>query len=401
MSKSASEALPRAAAQARRPRKPRTPARLAIRLIILIIVMLVVGFGLYSFQNFKMKMIGNFVAHMAPPPPPVAAVKATLETVPRYLNGIGSLSAVHQVTLAPEVAGRVTKILFRSGQQVTAGEPLVQLDDSPDRADLANFEAQARLAQVNLGRARTLAAKEFGSRQSLDQAKATLQEANAGIAKEKALIAQKLIRAPFAGVIGIRQINLGQYLNPGNTVATLTDLDTLHADFTLPEQTSGKIAVGQRVLLTSDAYPGKTFTGTLTTIEPQVDPQTRAIKLQATVPNPGHKLRPGMFADAKLVLPPQHDVVTVPNTAIEYTPYGTSVFIIRPTAKNAKGHSGYRAVESFVKLGERQGDRVAVESGLKAGELVASSGQLKLFNNAPVRLAKTGFLHPPAVPSKY
>jgi membrane fusion protein, multidrug efflux system len=393
-----SEALPRAA---ERPRKPRTAWRLAIRLIVVILLMLAVGFGLYSFQKLKEHFLGQFVAHMAPPPPPVAAVTAKLGTMPRYLDGIGSLSAVHQVTLAPEVAGRVTNILFQSGERVTAGQPLVQLDDAPDRADLANFQAQARLGQVNLVRARTLAAKEFGSRQAVDQAQAALDEARAGIAREEALINQKLIRAPFAGIVGIRQINLGQFLGPGTAVATLTDLDTLHADFTLPEQASGEVAVGEAVELTTDAYPGEDFAGKLTTIEPQVDPQTRAIKLQATIPNTDHRLRPGMFANVQVVLPPQRNVVTVPETAIEYTPYGTSVYVIRATGETTHGGPEYRAEQTFVKLGERRDGRVAVESGLKAGELVASSGQLKLMNHAPVRLSKTGYLRQPAVPSKY
>jgi membrane fusion protein, multidrug efflux system len=398
MTKSISEPMPRAA---RKPRKPRTPARLAIRLAIVLILMLVVGFGLVSFQNMKEHFIGQFIAKMAPPPPPVAAVPAKVETMPRYLEGIGSLTAVHQVTLAPEVPGRVVKMMFTSGEEVKAGDPLVQIDDAPDRADLANFEAQARLAQVNLMRARTLAAKEFGSRQAVDQAQAALDQANAGIAKEKALIAEKLIRAPFAGIVGIRQINLGQYLNPGTAVATLTDLGTLYVDFTLPEQASGEIAVGQAVDLTTDAFQGKKFAGKLTTIEPQIDPQTRAIKLRATIPNLDHKLRPGMFANVQVVLPPQENVVTVPDTAIDYTPYGTSLFVIAPAGKNAEGHVEYRADQRFVKLGQRRDGRVAVESGLKAGELVASSGQLKIFNHAPVRLVTTGYLHQPATPSKY
>ena len=396
-SKGITEALPRAAG---RPRKPRTRGRLIFRLVLVIVLMAVVGFGLYSFQAFKVKMIGGFIAKMAPPPAPVAAVAAKSQTMPRYLEGIGTVIAVHQVTLSPEVAGRVTQILFTAGQTVRAGDPLLQIYDGPDRADLANFQAQERLAQVNLGRARVLASKEYGSKQSQDQAQLALDQAHAGIARTQAVIGQKQVRAPFAGEIGIRQVNLGQYLNPGNPIATLTNLDTMFVDFTLPEQASGEIKIGQAVDIATDAFPGRAFVGKLTTIEPQVDPQTRAIKLEATIPNQDHALRPGMFANARVVLPSQPDVVTVPETAVEYTPYGTSVFIIKEIGKDDKGAPKYIASQSFVTLGERRNGDVAVKSGLKAGQLVASSGQLKIINNAPVRLSSEGPLKQPAVPPR-
>jgi membrane fusion protein, multidrug efflux system len=396
-SKGISEALPRVAG---RPRKPRTWWRWLIRFAIVIVLMGIVGVGMVSFQTFKEKMIGGFIAKMAPPPAPVAAVQATVRDMPRYLEGIGTLTAARQVTIAPEVAGRVTAITFEAGQKVKAGDPLVQIYDAPERADLGNFQAQERLAQVNLGRARTLAAKEFGSKQAADQAQMALDTARAGIARTNAVIVQKLVKAPFAGELGIRQINLGQYLNPGTPVATLTDLDTMYVDFTLPEQASGQIKVGQSIDLVIDAFAGKTFTGKLTSIEPQIDPQTRAIKLEATIPNPDHALRPGMFANARVVLPPQKDVVTIPETAIEYTPYGTSVYIIKAVGKDEKGEAKYIASQSFVKLGERRDGDVAVLSGLKPGEMVASSGQLKIINNAPVRLSKEGPLQQPAKPPR-
>jgi membrane fusion protein, multidrug efflux system len=397
MSKTLSEAMPRVAA---RPRKPRTWWRLTLRLVIVIVLLAVVGFAMMSFQKIKEQMIGQIMMKMAPPPPPVAAVAAKLETMPRYLEGIGTVTAVRQVTIAPEVAGRVTQIMFEPGQSVKAGDPLAQIYDAPDRADLANFEAQAKNAEVNLGRAKTLAAKEFGSVQSVDQQQMALDQAHAGIAKTDAIISQKQVRAPFAGQLGIRQINLGQYLNPGTAVVTLTDLDTLFVDFTLPEQASGQIAIGQQVDIASDAFPDKKFAGKLTTIEPQIDPQTRAIKLEATVPNPGHVLLPGMFAQARVVLAPEPDVVTVPETAVDYTPYGNSIYVIRETGADDHGGKKYLAVQSFVDLGQRRDGRVAVKSGVKAGELVATSGQLKLINNAPVRLSDTGGLTQPAQPPR-
>jgi membrane fusion protein, multidrug efflux system len=315
--KSMTDALPRVAD---RPRKPRTRGRLIFRLVLVIVLMGAVGFGLYAFQNFKTVMIGQIMSKMTPPPAPVAAVTAKLQDMPRYLEGIGTIMAVRQVTVAPEVAGRVTQIMFEAGQTVKANDPLVQIYDAPDRADLVNYEAQERLAQVNLGRARTLAQKEFGSKQAEDQAQMALDQARAGIARTNAVIVQKLVRAPFAGELGIRQVNLGQYLNPGNSIATLTDLNTMYVDFTLPEQASAKLKIGQEIDIAVDAFPNRTFIGKLTTVEPQIDPQTRAIKVEATIPNSDHALRPGMFANARVVLPPQHDVVTIPETAVEYTP---------------------------------------------------------------------------------
>lgn len=391
------DAFPRAA---ERPRKPRTRGRLIFRLVLVIVLMGAVGFGLYAFQNFKTAMIGQIMSKMAPPPAPVAAVTAKLQDMPRYLEGIGTVMAVRQVTVSPEVAGRVTQIMFEAGQTVKAGDPLVQIYDAPDRADLVNYQAQERLAQVNLGRARTLAQKEFGSKQAEDQAQMALDQAHAGIARTNAVIVEKLVRAPFAGQLGIRQVNLGQYLNPGNPIATLTDLDTMYVDFTLPEQASAKLKIGQDIDLTVDAFPNRTFVGKLTTVEPQIDPQTRAIKVEATIPNADHALRPGMFANARVVLPPQHNVVTIPETAIEYTPYGTSVYIIKPAGKDQKGQVKYIASQSFVKLGERRDGNVAVLEGLKSGEMVASSGQLKILNGAPVRLSSDRILKQPAVPPR-
>jgi len=395
--KSMTDALPRVA---ERSRKPRTRGRLIFRLILVIALMSAIGFGLYAFQNFKTAMIGQIMTKMAPPPAPVAAVTAKLQDMPRYLDGIGTIMAVRQVTLAPEAAGRVTQIMFDAGRTVKAGDPLVQIYDAPDRADLANYQAQERLAQVNLGRAHTLAQKEFGSKQAEDQAQMALDQARAGIARTNAVIVQKLVRAPFAGQLGIRQINLGQYLNPGTPIATLTDLEIMYADFTLPEQASAKLTIGQEIDIAVDAYPNRTFRGKLTTVEPQIDPQTRAIKVEATIPNGDHALRPGMFANARVVLPPQHDVVTIPETAVEYTPYGTSVYIIKPAGKDEKGQVKYVAAQSFVQLGERRDGNVAVLEGLKPGEMVASSGQIKIISGAPVRLSPTHRLKQPPVPPR-
>ena len=209
--------------------------------------------------------------------PVVNMSEAKVESVPQYLPGIGSVAAVHQVTVAPEVGGRITQISFESGARVRAGDPLIQLNDATERADLANFQAQARLASANLARAKELWNRQAGPATNVDQNQALLDEANAGIAKTEALIAQKLVRAPFAGELGIRQVEVGQYVNPGAAVVSLTDLSTVYVNFTLPEQNRAQIAVGQTVLVAVDAFPGKTFEAKVTTIEPQLGADTRTI----------------------------------------------------------------------------------------------------------------------------
>jgi len=365
------------------PERPRPSRRkLVIRLAIMIVLLAVVLGGLYGFDQFRQKMIAQFFANNRPAPTPVMAVAAVSEPMARYLDGIGSVVAVHQVTVSPEVSGRITKIMFESGSTVQAGDPLIQLNDEPERADLANYMAQAHMAQLTLTRNSMLAKQQFQSQQTVDQSQSELQVAQAGIAKIQATIAQKLIRAPFGGELGVRQIDLGQYLNAGTAIVTLTDLDTLHVDFTLQEQTRSDLAVGQDVEVRVDSFPGKVFRAKLTTIEPQIDPATRSIKVQATLDNPGHLLLPGMFAVARIVLPPDPHVTTVAETSVDYTAYGESVFLLTPAGRQLDGKPVYKAVQTFVKTGDRRDGKVAILDGVKPGDLVVTVGQLKLQNGA-------------------
>src|SRR6185437_9983958 len=222
--------------KARRGYAPPSRAK-RVRWFVIVGVLLALALGgLYGFNSFRDHAIANFFANNKPPPAQIAAVKATSESVPRYANGIGSLAAVHQVTVTPEVGGRIVAISFEAGAAVKAGDKLVQLDDGPDKGDLANFQAQARWASVSLERAKTLAARQFASQESVDQAQSQLDQANGQIAKTQAIIAQKLIRAPFDGRLGVRQVELGQYVNSGAAIVTLTDLSTLYVNFTLPTQ---------------------------------------------------------------------------------------------------------------------------------------------------------------------
>lgn len=383
-----------------------TGGKLALRLGIMALLLLIVFGGLYAYEQFRAAKIAEFFANNKPPPVPVVAVAATAQALPQSFTAIGSIVAVHQVVVSPEVGGRVTKIFFEPGAAVRAGDPLVQLNDEPEQGDLLNYRAQARLAQVNLARAKELASRQNGPLANVDTYQSQLDQASAGIAKTQALIAQKLIRAPFAGMLGIRQIDLGQYLNPGAQVVTLTDLDTLYANFTLPEQDRAALSVGQTIAITVDAYRERSFPATLTTIEPQVGADTRTIKLQATLANPDRLLLPGMFANARVALPPLPDVVTVPETAVDYTLYGDSVFLVtEEAAATAPGQSvGSQSADNpvlkvkrtSVKVGERFANKVAILSGLKPGDRVATSGQIKLTDGATVTLTNSDALATPA-----
>src|SRR6185437_5621285 len=370
-------ALERADATANGAVRRGVPSRrkLVWRLVIMALLLLVVFGGLYGYERFRAFKTAEFFANNKPPPTAIVAVAEAAEPVPQSFTAIGSLVAVHQVAVSPEVTGRVTKIFFESGATVHAGDPL---------------------AQLNLARAKELASRQNGPRANVDTYQSQLDQANAGIAKTQALIAQKLVRAPFAGVLGIRQVDLGQYVTTGAPLVTLTDLDTLYANFTLPEQNRAALSVGQNIEVTVDAYPGRRFPAKLTTIEPQVGAETRTIKLQATLANPERLLMPGMFANARVVLPSLPDVVTVPETAVEYTLYGDSVFVVGEDA--AAQHDGkpvLRVKRTFVKTGERFDNKVAILSGLKAGERVATSGQIKLNDGAAVTLTTSDALATP------
>jgi multidrug efflux system membrane fusion protein len=371
--------------------------KLLLRLGIMAVLIAGILVGLYLFEKFKEGMIAGFVS--APrPPAEVAAVKVATGPMSNYLDGIGSIRAVHQVIISPEVSGRVVKIMFESGQEVTAGDPLVQLNDEPEQADLANFMAQAHLAQVTLERNRKLATQQFTAQQTVDQNQSDLAVAQAGISRSKAVISQKLVRAAFAGELGVRQIEVGQYLSAGTPIVSLTDLDTLYVDFTLPEQVRAALAVGQAVEIRVDAFKDRVFRAKLTTVEPQLDPEMRSIKLQATLDNPDHLLLPGMFAAARVVLAAQPNVMTLPETAVDYSAYGESVFLLKPKSKGKDGQEIYTAEQTFVKTGSRRDGNVAITEGLKPGDLVVSAGQVKLQNGAEAVVTGPGSLQMPATP---
>jgi multidrug efflux system membrane fusion protein len=373
-------------------RKPKT-----VRWFIIVglLLALVLG-GLYGFNRFRDQAIKDFFAHNKPPPAAIAAVTATTATVPRSASGIGSLAAVQEITVTPEVGGRVTEILFKPGERVKAGDPLVQLNDAPDRADLANYEAQARWAAVSLERAKLLAQRQYGPEQNVDQWQSQLDQARATILKTQAIIDQKRVKAPFAGRLGMRQVNLGETVTTASKLVTLTDLHQLYANFTLPSTMRDQIKLGQEVDITVDAFPGRTFKAKITTIEPQIRTDTRMMSIQATLPNPDEALLPGMFVNAAVVLPPEPGRVVLPETAVDYTLYGDSVYVVREDGTDANGKKVLKAHRTAVTTGKRWDGKVAVLSGVEPGDTVVAAGQVKLQDGAVVVI--TG--EPPAPPTK-
>ena len=376
-------------------RRPKTGRWLVI---VGVLLALILG-GLYGFNWYREKMIASFFAGNKPPPAQISAVTATTEPVPRYAAGLGSLVAVHQVIVMPEIGGRVTAISFEPGASVKAGDPLVQLNDAPERGDLANYEAQARWATISLQRAQTLAQRQVVAQETVDQNQTQLDQARAQILKTEAIIAQKLIRAPFGGRLGLRQVELGQFINPGAAVVTLTDLKQLYVNSTVPSTMRSQVVLGQKVEVTADAFPGQKFEATITTIEPQIRTDTRTMTVQATLANPDEALLPGMFVNVAVVLPPQPDQVVLPETAVDYTLYGDSVYAIREEGGEAGGKPVLKAYRVPVKTGTRWGGKVAILDGVKPGEQVVAAGQVKLQNGAAVTVTGNPPPQPPANPT--
>lgn len=381
-------------------KQAKRPVRLVRWFIIVgLLLALLVG-ALVGFNAFRSHMIAQFFANNKPPPSNVTAAEAKTEVIPNLLTAVGDLVAVHQVNVTTDVPGRITEIQFTAGSHVKAGTPLVQLFDAPEQGDLASFKAQATVGEQQLDRAKQLASRQFGPQSTVDTAQATYDQAKAGIAKTEALISQKLVRAPFDGDLGVRQVEVGQYLTAGTQIVSLTDLSVLYANMTVTEKQSSQIKVGQTVRIKVDAYPGRTFEGKITTIEPQIATDTRNIKVQATIQNPDSILKPGMFATTTIVLPDKPPVVTVPETAVDYTLYGDSVFLITEK-KGEDGKTTLTAERTFVKTGNRLEGRVEILKGLKAGDKVVAVGQIKLQSGMPVAISTDPAPAIPAEPPRY
>jgi membrane fusion protein, multidrug efflux system len=376
------------------------PVRMVLWFIIVgLLLALLVG-GLVYFNYFRGKMIAQFFANNKPPPLSVSVAEAKSEVTPNQLRAVGDLAAVHQVNVTSDVSGRITDIMFTAGAGVKAGTPLVQLFDAPEQGDLANFKAQSTVAQLSLDRAKQLAARQFGPQATVDSAQAAFDQAQAGIAKTQAIISQKLVCAPFDGELGVRKVEVGQYLTAGTQIVSLTDLSELYANFTVTEKESAALKVGHTVLLKVDAYPQRTFEGKISTIEPQIATDTRNIRVQATLPNPDHILKPGMFITTTVMLPDKPPVITVPETSVDYTLYGDSVYLITEK-KEQDGKTSLTAVRTFVQTGNRANGRAEILKGLKVGDRVVAVGQLKLQSGAAVAISPDPAPPIPEQPPRY
>lgn len=320
------------------------------------------------------------MAEMEQPPTVIAAAEVKKESWQPALHSVGSLVAINDVFVTNEIAGKVDAIRFESGERVEKGQILLQLDDVVDRAELEGLRAELRLAQIQYERATRLVEERSIPRADFDEAQARLENTQAAVAAKEALIDKKKIRAPFSGLLGIRQVDLGEFLDPGAHIAPLQSLDPIYADYTLPERYLADISVGQILEVKVQSYPDERFEGRIQAINPGIDPGTRSIRLRAILDNPDGRLRPGMFAEVRTLLPQRDDILTLPQQAITYAPYGDTVFAIEE--KNGK----LVVQRKPVTTGEVRNGRIEIIDGLEAGDRVASAGQTKLRNDMVVEI---------------
>jgi membrane fusion protein, multidrug efflux system len=398
--------------QTRVEEKPSTAKRMIIMIVaVLALIGVIAGIKVMSI----MKMIA---ASKPPPPAVVSTAKTAYQEWQAELRAVGTLRAVRGADLALDVAGLVTRVNVRSGEEVRQGQVLLQLRDAEDVALLRQLEAAAALAEVTFTRAKEQLAVQVISKADYDQAAADLQAKQAAVAQQQVNVAKKQLRAPFAGRAGIVTINPGTYLSAGTIIVTLQQIDPIYADFHLPQKTLAELKTGERVVLTLDAFLGKGFEGTLSAISPKVDSDTRNVQLEARVPNPGRVLTPGMFANVSIDVGSKQRYLTLPQTAIVYNPYGETVFVVKSKAefdtaqaaqaaqnaapiepaakdadKKAKANKGPQMApdalvvrQTFVTTGPTRGDQVAILKGLDEGVEVVTSGQIKLKSGSPIRI---------------
>lgn len=358
---------------------------MAKRMFFMLAVVIVVVAGLGFFKYRQIQTAIAMGSSFAPPPDAVTTVVAKSETWPSTLDVIGTTAAIQGVTVSADLPGTVSKINFESGQSVHEGDVLVELDTREERAELAAAESDRDLAKINYDRDQQLVKEGVVAKMQSDNSSAQQKSTEAKVGEIKATIQRKTIRAPFSGVLGIRQINLGQYLAAGAAIVSLQALNPIYVNFGVPQQQAPLVKTGRILELTSDDVPGVEFKGRVTAIDSVVNEATRNLQVQATLPNPGEKLRPGMFVQVQLGLGSSRKVIPLPASAINYAPYGDSVFVVTDL-KDPKGKS-YRGVrQQFVKVQGSRGDLVGVISGINPGEEVVSSGVFKLRNGAAVQV---------------
>ncbi|WP_428684919.1 efflux RND transporter periplasmic adaptor subunit [Reyranella sp.] len=352
-------------------------------LIMLILVGAVLG-GLFGFKTFVNGKIKEAMAGMANMPQTVSATKAETSDWQPKIDAVGSLRAVRGAELSLEVAGVVETITFQSGDEVKAGQVLLTLRKEDEEARLQSLEATASLSQITYDRDVKQLKAQAISQAVVDSDEANLRNARAQVAVQKAILDKKTLRAPFDGKLGLRQVDLGQFLAAGTMIATLQSLDPIFVDFLLPQQTVAQIAVGDRVRAKIDAFAGRTFEGKITAINPKIETGSRNVQVRATLPNADQKLLPGMFATVELDTGTAQRLVTLPQTAVSYNPYGSLVYIVDDKGKGADAKPALVARQVFVTTGATRGDQVAILKGVSEGDTVVTSGQIKLRNGVPV-----------------
>jgi membrane fusion protein, multidrug efflux system len=356
---------------------------MAKRMILMLAIMaaLIAGLGFVKFRQIQTAVAQG--ASFQPPPEAVTTLVARNETWPSTLNVIGTAMAIQGVTVSADLPGTVDRINFESGKPVQAGDVLVELDTRQERAQLAATEAQRDLAQITFGRTQELVKQGVVPRTDYDTATAQQKATEAQVGEIRATIARKTIRAPFSGVLGIRQVNLGQYLAAGQPIVPLQALNPIYVNFGVPQQAAPRVGVGRKLVVSSNDLPGVEFAGHVTAVDAVVNEATRNVQIQATVPNPQGKLHPGMFVQVAVVSGANRPVIALPASAINYAPYGDSVFVVTDM-KDPKGNAFRGVRQQFVKVDGSRGDQVGVVSGVNPGDEIVTSGVFKLRNGAAV-----------------
>jgi membrane fusion protein, multidrug efflux system len=353
-------------------------------IMLLLVAAIVGGLGFVKYRQVETAIAMGSSFQM--PPTSVTTVVAKRATWPSTLSVVGTVAAIEGVTVSADLPGTVDKIHFESGQWVHEGDIMVELDTRQERAQLANAEAQRELAGVQYERSEQLEKAGVISKSEFDNAAAQRKSTEAQVNDIKAAIARKTIHAPFSGVLGIRQISLGQYLAAGQAIVSLQSLNPIYVNFGVPQQDTAKMALGREVRVSNQDLPGLSFGGKITALDSVINEQTRNIQIQATMHNPGDKLRPGMYVQVELPLGAPRDVIPLPASAINYAPYGDSVFVV-VDMKDEKTGKAYRGVrQQVVKIEGTRGDQVAIISGLNPGDEVVSAGSFRLRNGAPVQV---------------
>jgi membrane fusion protein (multidrug efflux system) len=362
-------------------KRPRTWLRLTVMLLL---VALVAG-GLIWFQQFKAGILKQVVASIRSEVPTVATADATSQSWQSREHSVGTARASNGADLAAEIGGVVDQFDFVSGQTVAAGTVLLRLRPNDDDAKLAQLQASADLAAINLQRDEKQLAAHGVAQATVDTDAANLKVARAQVVAQQAVMAEKIVRAPFAGKLGVRQVDLGQFIAAGTMIVTLQQLDPMFVDFWLPQQALGQIANGQPIEVTVDAWPGRIFKGQISAINPKIDPSSRMLQLRATVANPDGAVLPGMFVDVSIATGQPRQLVTIPATAVAFNPYGSLVYIVHDE-KDAKGAGQHVVRQQFVTTGATRGDQISILKGVAANDVVVTAGQLKLHNGSAVKI---------------